>query len=266
MKIKFKNLDKYTKLAIITILIGILLRFSLASIYYISGDACWHLSVGRFIAENGEIPLFEGLGRSEPFWPPPLFHFLVAFTYNIFNIYSSEAANFSIKFISPIFGSLTLIFSYLTFRKFQNQMAAFYSILFLSFIPISIDYSILGYVESMLTFLVVLSLYFALNNRLVLSAITAGFSILTKYNGIFVIPVLLFIIYRYGNKRVLLKNFFIPRLVIYDQSTIYVVYLMLHNARRKAGKSFCSLTIVFIDKTNGNFLSSLNINCFFRHA
>src|SRR3989338_2569080 len=188
MKIKFKNLDKYTKLAIIIILIGILLRFFLASIYHVSGDACWHLSVSRFIAENGKMPLFEGLGRDEPFWSPPLFHFLTAFTYNIFNVFSSEAANFSMKFISPIFGSLTLICSYFIFRRLFDRKMSFYSIAFLTFIPIHIDYSVFGYVESALTFFVVLSVYFALEDKALLSALAAGLSILTKYNGIFILP------------------------------------------------------------------------------
>jgi len=75
------------------------------------------------------------------------------------------------------------------------------------FLPISIDYSVLGYVESMLTFFVVLSIYLALKNRIVLSSIAAGFAILTKYNGIFVIPVLLFIVYKYcKNKKTFVKK------------------------------------------------------------
>lgn len=216
---RFKDLDKYTKLAIIIILIGIIIRFSLAVIYHVSGDACWHLSVGRFIAVNGEIPLFETLGRGEAFWPPPLFHFLVAFMYNIFNVFSSEAANFAIKFVSPIFGSLTLIFSYLIFRKLFDRKISFYSIVFLTFIPIHIDYSVFGYVESALTFFIVLSVYFAMENKVFLSALAAGLSILTKYNGIFIIPLLLYIFYykNRGNNKLILKKslqiIFIPALI-----------------------------------------------------
>ena len=52
---KIKNLDKYTKLAIIVIIIAGLVRFFLALIYHVSGDACWHFSAGRFIAENGKV-------------------------------------------------------------------------------------------------------------------------------------------------------------------------------------------------------------------
>ena len=208
MKIKFKNLDKYTKLAIVVILIGILLRFSLAAIYHVSGDACWHFSAGRFIAENGKIPLHDGLGRDEPFWAPPLFHFFVAFVFNFFNAFSNEVANSSIKFVSPVFGSLTLIFSYLIFRKLFDEKISFYAILFLTFIPIHIDYSVFGYVEATLTFFVVLSFYFALENRAFLSAISAGLAILTKYNGIFVLPLLIYIFYYKNrkNKKIMLKK------------------------------------------------------------
>ena len=59
---------------------------------------------------------------------------------------------------------------------------------FLTFIPIHIDYSVFGYVESALTFFVVLSVYFALEDKALLSALAAGLSILTKYNGIFILP------------------------------------------------------------------------------
>ena len=191
---RIKRLDKYTKLAIIVIVIGILIRFSLASMHHISGDACWQLSNARYLAENNKFPLFEFFGRDEPFWAPPLFHFFVAFVFNFFNAFSNEVANSSIKFVSPVFGSLTLIFSYLIFRKLFDEKISFYAILFLTFIPIHIDYSVFGYVEATLTFFVVLSFYFALENRAFLSAISAGLAILTKYNGIFVLPLLIYIL------------------------------------------------------------------------
>ena len=110
---KFKNLDKYTKLAIIVIIIAVLIRFSLVSVYHVSGDACWQISNAKFIAENNKIPLFEQFGRDEPFWAPPLFHIISASVYMIFMNISKNAADFVIKLISPILGSLTLIFFFL---------------------------------------------------------------------------------------------------------------------------------------------------------
>ena len=199
-----KKLGKYEKYVIIVIILAIIIRFSLISIYTVSGDACWHFSVSKFIVNNMQIPLSEPLGRDEPFWAPPLFHIIASLFSSILSVFGSS---FGLKLISPLFGSMSLIVSYLLLKKFLNEKALFYSILFLSFIPIFIDYSILGYMESMLTFFVLLSIYLALNNKFFLSGIAAGLSILTKYNGLFVIPVLLFIAYKYcKNKKLLLRS------------------------------------------------------------
>ena len=203
---KFKNLDKYTKLAIIIIIIGILLRFTLASVYHISGDGCWHFSVARFIADEGKIPLFEQFGRDEPFWAPPVFHLILAFFYKTFSIFSQNAAEFSMKMVSPLFSSLTLIVSYLIIKELFSKKTALYSLIFLTFIPLSMDYGIFGYVDSTLSFFVVLSVYFMLKNKLVSSALCFGLAILTKYNGGFIFPVLLLIIYKKNKKDFLKKT------------------------------------------------------------
>ena len=197
---KFNNLNKYAKLTIIVLLIAIIIRFYLVAISTVSGDACWYFSVSKFIGDHNQIPLFQSLGRDEPFSAPPLFHIVASVFYQLFG-------NIGLKLIAPLFGSLTLIVSYLILKKFLNEKASFYAILFISFIPISIDYSVLGYVESMLTFFITLSIYFALNSRFLISGIAAGLAILTKYNGIFVIPVLLYIAYNHGNKKNLIKNY-----------------------------------------------------------
>lgn len=215
---KFNSSDKYTKYSAIIIIIFSIIVLSLTSIYHVSGDGCWHVSASRFMAENRSIPLHEPLGRNEPFWSPPLYHFLAAFVYLVFNIFNHNIANFAIKFISPIFGILSLIVSFLLTRRLYNSKIAFYSIIFLAFVPIFIDYSVLSYVESMLTFFVVLSIHFMVKGKLWLSGIAAGLASLTKYNGLFVLPVLLFILYkRHGIKKRLLSDLFfllIPVLVI----------------------------------------------------
>ena len=198
---KFSKLDKYTKLSIIVILIGIILRFWLASVHHVAGDACWQLSNSRFIAENLKLPLFEHFGRDEPFWAPPLFHIISAAVYIIFNNFSVHAADFAVKLVSPLFGSLTLIFLFLISRKLFDNKTAFYSVIFLTFIPLHIDYSVFSYIDGMLAFLCVLSVYFALENKIVYSAIALGLAILTKYNGIFILPALLFILYKNNKKQ-----------------------------------------------------------------
>ena len=126
--LKFKNetvflymmrYNNHTKISLLIIVIGILLRFSLVIVYHPSGDACYHFSIARFIAENGKIPFMEMFGRDEPFWAPPLFHIITAFFYNIFLSFSYNTVNFWIKFISPFFGSATLILTFLLAKRFK---------------------------------------------------------------------------------------------------------------------------------------------------
>lgn len=196
----FKNLDKYAKLSIILIILFSIIIFTLTSIHHVSGDACWHISVARFISEEQKIPLNEGLGRDEPFWAPPLFHIITSFVYSVFN------SDFFMKFISPLFSVLTLIFTFLIAKKLFNTKIAFYTLIFLAFIPIFIDYSILSYVESTLVFFIILSIYFAINNKIILSSIAAGLGILTKYNTVFIILLLIYIIYKNNkNKNLTIK-------------------------------------------------------------
>ena len=204
---KFEKADKYTRYSIYIIILFSFIVLSLASVYHVSGDGCWHIQSGKFIAQNGKFPLFEPLGRDEPFWSPPLYHIITAVVYYFFNVFNHNAANFAIKLVSPIFGILTLIFSFLVIKKLTNSKIAFYSAIFLAFIPIFIDYSVLSYVESTMAFFVILSIYFLINDKITLSGISLGMSVLAKYNGVFIIPVLLFITYKkYENKKLFLKK------------------------------------------------------------
>ena len=196
---KVKIMD-YKKLTITAIIIAILLRLLLSSMHTISGDACWHYSAAIFISENGKFPLHEQIGRDEPFWPPPLFHVIASFFYGSFGYSGLKAVPF-------IFGSLALIFAYLVFREILDEKKTFYAMLFMSFIPINIDYSVLGYVDSILTFFSILSIYFALKNRFVLSSLSVGLAGLAKHTGFFIIPVLLYIAYIKGDKKKFIKNF-----------------------------------------------------------
>jgi len=117
---KYNNLEKYTKYSIWIIILFSLFVLSLTSIHHVSGDGCWYIPVGKFIANNFKIPLFEPLGRDEPFWSPPFYHVIVAIMYYIFSIFNNNIANFAVKFVSPIFGILSLIFSFLVIKKLIN--------------------------------------------------------------------------------------------------------------------------------------------------
>jgi len=207
---RFNSLEKYEKYSLAVIIIFSLIAVYLTSIYHVSGDGCWHIQAGKFLADNYKIPSFEPLGRDEPFWSPPLYHIFVAFIYLLFNTFNHNVANFAIKFVSPIFGILSLIFSFFVVKKLANSKIAFYSTLFLAYVPIFIDHSVISYVESMLVFFVILSVYFLINDKIFLSGMAAGFSILTKYNGVFILPLLVYFLYRkHANKKIFYKNAFL---------------------------------------------------------
>src|SRR3989338_199964 len=193
--------ETYRKLSIAVIIAAIVLRIVLASVHTISGDACWHFSAAKFIANEKQFPLFEKIGRDEPFWPSPLFHVVSAFFYTFLG-------GFGLKLTPFLFSSLSLIIAYLIFKKFLNEKQTFYATLFMSFLPIGIDYSVLGYPESTIVFFIILSVYFAVNSRFLLSGIAAGFAILSKFTGPFVILTLLFLAYKGSkNKKEMIKNF-----------------------------------------------------------
>jgi len=210
--------ENYAKLSIAIILIAAVLRFAFALSHTVSGDACWHLASARFIATHNKVPLFEGLGRLQPFWAPPLFHFAAALLYKISAVISLNFADLSLKLVSPVFGTLTVIIAYLIARKSFGGKAAFYSMIFLNFVPIFLDYSIFGYTDSTTAFFSVLAIYLMLNNRHVLSSVSLGLAMLSKYNAVFVLPMLLYLAYRPGSSKKgrsarMLVVFFLPLLI-----------------------------------------------------
>ena len=104
----------YKKLTIAVIAIAIIIRIILSSLHTISGDACWHYTASKFIANEKRFPLHEQIGRDEPFWPPPLFHIISAVFYKV-------TGNFGLKLVPLIFGILTLIFSYKIFKMLFDE-------------------------------------------------------------------------------------------------------------------------------------------------
>jgi len=192
-KRNWKKLDKYTRWAFYIIVIGALVRFALASINYITGDPCWYVNVVRFISNYHKFPLFEPIGRA-PFWPPPLLEVVGALFYQFFSVLGEAAAEFSLRLVSPICGTLMLAYVFLIGRRLFNTKVAFYSTLFLTFIPNHIYQSSMFFPDAMVGLLIVMSIYYALKDKVFLSGILMGLSFLTKYNALFAFPIPFFII------------------------------------------------------------------------
>jgi len=191
----------YYKLGIAVIIIAAVLRLAFALTHTVSGDACWHLSAARFIAEENKMPLYEGIGRLQPFWAPPLFHLIAAFLYKLFIPISVDFADLAMKLVSPVFGTFSVIILFLIARDLFDEKIAFYSMLFVNFIPVFMDYSIFSFIESTVTFFSILSVYFMLKNMYIISSVSLGLAMLSKYNAVFVLPMLLFLAYRLGKNK-----------------------------------------------------------------
>lgn len=192
----------WSNLTMIILVVGIFLRFVIAINSHVSGDACWHLSVGRFIGEEHHIPLFEGLGRDSVFSRPPFFHVLAGVFYKIFGVFGMESAELGMRLISPLFGGLLLLLFYCITREFFDARTTFVAVSILAFLPLQLDYGSISYLESTLSFFALLSVYFMVKRRVVLSAVMVGIVVLSKYEGVFMIPVLLLILWWNNRKNV----------------------------------------------------------------
>ncbi|MEM7819491.1 MAG: glycosyltransferase family 39 protein [Candidatus Aenigmatarchaeota archaeon] len=215
---KWNNINNYTKYSLIIILSSLIIRFFLAFISIIGGDTCWHANVARYIANTGNIPIFEHLGR-DFFWAPPLFHIFTAIVYKIFG----PLGNIALNILPPIFGTLILLFSFLIIRKLFNAKIAFYSIIFFSFIPISLSVSSTPYVDTLLGFFVLASIYYALEKKIMISSFFMGFGILTKYNAVFAIPAIFYIIYVNSKeiRKIFIKNIILFLFIAFAISSIW---------------------------------------------
>lgn len=185
-------MNNYKNYAFIVILIGVLLRFSLALNYPVSSDSCWHLAVSRFIAREFTVPSFEPLGR-EVFHEPFAFHLLASVFYLTGNVFGY--GNEFMKLVSPLFGSLSLIFVWLLAKKLFDEKTAFFSTLFFAFIPQEIFLSTIAHTDSVLIFFSLSSIYAAVSKRVLLSAVLFGLAVFTKFNAFALFPAHLFILF-----------------------------------------------------------------------
>lgn len=185
----YHTMSRETKLAVLIILVGSLLRFLLAFLSWPSGDSLGHLAAARYMARTFSIPLFEPIGR-EVFWPPPLFHFTAALFYLLFSPLGISIAEKSMQFVSPLFGSLTLVIFYFLLQKIvSNERVRLFAILFLTFIPLHIYYSAISHIDVFFTFWVVLGVYLAVLQKPWWCAVVLGLGLLTKYHMILLFPV-----------------------------------------------------------------------------
>jgi len=211
MKLKFIRsikLSKYAKITLGIIALAIIIRLVLTFFSYPSGDSPQYLAGARYIARTGQIPLFHPAFGQAVFWYAPFFHFIAAAFFNIFSIFGYNVAMKSMEFVSPLFGSLTLIVSYFIFKELLNEKQTLYSVIFLSVIPIHMYYSSISHLDATLTFFVVLTAYLALKKKMLLASLAAGLGFFTKFNFLFTVPLFFYLILRDEKRKVQIKKFF----------------------------------------------------------
>ncbi len=113
---------------------------------------------------------------------PPLFIWLTALLYKFFTI-----NEFTSRFFSALFSSLSIILTYLLIKKFLNQKSALLSIPFLGSIYLFNFYSRQGQLDITYIFFITLSIYFYLeflNNKrgkyILISGVAFGLALMTK--------------------------------------------------------------------------------------
>ncbi len=228
MSQKNSTSKKYYYLTIGIIIFGILLRFIIASYAVDGGDPCYQASAARFIGRNFRFPLYEYIGR-EIFAHEPLFHIFGAVFYFLFS--KIGAGEWGIRMVSPLFGGLLIILTYLTARKLLDEKRALFAVIFVAFLPLSIYHSTTAHIDMVGTFFAFLSFCLLLHHRFYLASVTFGLSLLGRINSIFIVPVLLYLLYtQYHGKK------FAARLFIFFAIGLAVAspwflrnYAVLHN-------------------------------------
>jgi len=226
----FKKQDSISKLTILIIIFAILLRFLIAAYTIEGGDPCYHSSVARFIGRNFRFPLFEHLGR-EIFAHEPLFHTIGGFFYAVFNIFGN--GDLGVHMVSPIFGSASIIVTFLIARKLFNRQITLFAVIFTSFLPLHIYHSTTAHIDMVGAFFALLSAYLLLNNRFYFSSISFGLSLLGRINSLFIAPLLAYILfkkYRKYRKKFFIRLFAFFALGLLTASPWYARnYALLHN-------------------------------------
>ncbi|MFH1055825.1 MAG: hypothetical protein V1744_07025, partial [Candidatus Altiarchaeota archaeon] len=163
------------------LLAGVLVRLLFFVTTPVTGDACFHYSIAKYISTNLKLPTFEYVTGPDPFWWPPLFHVLTAAIYKLTGILT----------LSPfLFGSIGLVAFYLLCRRHYPDIAET-ATLILSFLPFHVYYSSIGYVDSLIFLLAVSSYHLYLNyiksgKGLLYPILTSALCALTHYYGMVV--------------------------------------------------------------------------------
>jgi len=175
-----KNNLKYL---ILLFIIGFILRVIVANNISPNADEMLHAPHAINFINSGKLQIMD----QDPIW-----FFLTDLSYKIFGI-----SMFSARFLSVLFGSLSILILYLIVKLLYNKKIALISSVLITFSSFHILMS-LAEMDVTMIFFVLLSLYFFIkhlkeneNKDFILSTIFLGISILVKQISIMFIPALI---------------------------------------------------------------------------
>src|SRR3989338_3301945 len=131
-----KGISKHWSFIVILVAAAAL-RIYVAVSLPVMGDATAQFAVAREISRLGFIPVSTE-NTYHCFWAPPLFHAFASLFFTL-NILPS--------LVSVIFGMLTIIMLYVITNRYFDRKVAIIAVLLLSFHPLHLLYSSMGYVD-----------------------------------------------------------------------------------------------------------------------
>ena len=152
--------------------------------------------LGKQIYHQNGIPLFFGSSGSVE-WSGN-YPMLVPMLYAWFNFSLGKMNDLLSRTIFPVFGIATLASTYAFSKRLHGSTAGVFSIYVLMVTPIFFAHLTIGYIDIVLTFYFTLALYFLQKSfekddavYAVLSGFLAGLAAWTKYQGLFLAPIML---------------------------------------------------------------------------
>ena len=142
---------KNTIIILIIFFLGIFFR-----LYKLNFEDLWHDEILSFWIADPSISFLETLNRhNELEVVPVLFNLILKYFYKVFgyNVYFG-------RYLSCFFGIISIIFCYLLYLQFKNSNGSIFFITLISFNIFLIKYSQELRVYSLMTLLIILSLYF----------------------------------------------------------------------------------------------------------
>ena len=207
----------------LALLLVIITGFSLR-IYKLSDENIWYDEVSSVYYSQQSLSHILSLRDTSP----PLYYVLLHFIIILFG-----GSEFSIRFLSVLFGTASIYFLYLLGKELFNRKVGFFSALLLALSPLHVYYSQEARTYSLLIFLTIMSMYYYIRldkktelYNIILYIVTTGLLLYSHVYSIFlVISQNMHQIYKHRLNLSKLKKWFLIQLVIAVFYLPWIIYL-----------------------------------------